>query len=50
MKPHGEHAQDLDRVVGIKLVHRLSAHTPAGYQRMQSAPVFQEGVRQVSRL
>jgi len=45
MKPHREHAQDLDRVVGIKLVHRLSAHTPAGYQRMPSAPVFQASVR-----
>ena len=38
MKPHGEQTQDLDRVVGIKLVDRLSAHTPAGYQRILSAP------------
>ena len=33
MKPYGQHTQDLDGVVGIKLMHRLSAHTPAGYQR-----------------
>ena len=33
MKPYGQHTQDLDRVVGIKLMYRLSAHTPAGYQR-----------------
>ena len=38
MKPDRQQAQDLDRVVGIQLVHGLSAHTPAGYQPMPSAP------------
>lgn len=37
MKPYGQCAQDLDRVVGIKLMYRLSAHTPAGYQRSHAA-------------
>jgi len=32
MKPCGQYTQDLDRVVGINLMYRLSAHTPAGYQ------------------
>ena len=36
MKPYRQHSQDLDRVVGIKLVYRLTAHTPAGYQRRQT--------------
>jgi hypothetical protein len=37
MKPYGQHTQDLDRVVGIKLMYRLSAHTLAGYQRNPAA-------------
>ncbi len=37
MKPCGQYTQDFDRVVGIKLVYRLSAHTPAGYQRSNAA-------------
>jgi hypothetical protein len=45
MKPRGQHPQDLDWVVGIKLVHWLSAHTAADYQRMPSALGPQASVR-----
>jgi hypothetical protein len=38
MKPCGQHTQDLDWVIGIKLMYWLSAHTPAGYQREASRP------------
>lgn len=37
MKPCGQYTQDLDRVVGINLMYRLSAHTPVGYQRNHAA-------------
>jgi hypothetical protein len=33
MEPDREHTQDLDRVIRIRFVHRLGAHTHAGYQR-----------------
>ncbi len=36
MKTYGQHAQDLDRIVGVKVMYWLSAHTPAGYQRAQT--------------
>jgi hypothetical protein len=36
MKPHRQHAQDLHRVVGIRLRNWLSAHNPARYQRTQT--------------
>lgn len=49
MKPYGQHTQDLDGVIGIKLMGWLSAHTPAGYQRRHAVnPRLQVSAGRVS--
>src|SRR6266566_8344762 len=47
----GQDAQDLDRVVLVRLVHGLRAHTSAGYQRgTRASPGSVQAIRRIGQL
>lgn len=50
MEPHGKPAQDLDRVVGIELVHRPSFLTPQATSACRQSLAPRQVSDRVSRL